>query len=406
MNTHRMVRGRDTFRRSSRFASRHLSAEAAGKTTALSSFPDSPARNVSKNIEEKIGRNLHLLPNHPLHLIKRRIEAYFASLDDRPDDLHAPYAFKDDLSPIVSVESNFDDLLVPSDHVSRASSDTFYVNEQTVLRTHTSAHQSELIRSGHRAFLCTGDVYRRDTVDATHYPIFHQMEGVRVFSGKEIDCDDRAVAVEKTAADLKRRLEGLVSCLFGDVDVRWVDAYFPFTDPSFEMEIYFQDEWLEVLGCGVIEQDILRHSGRGDEIGWAFGLGLERLAMVLYDIPDIRLFWSQDERFLSQFSAESDAAGTRFVPFSKFPPCLKDISFWVAPAFHENDLHDAARTVAGDLVENVNLIDEFRHPKTDRLSQCYRVTYRSMERNLTNEEIDALQTRLRAAVHDMGCELR
>ena len=101
------------------------------------------------------------------------------------------------------------------------------------------------------------------------------------------------------------------------------------------MEIYFQDEWLEVLGCGVIEQDILRKAGRGDEIGWAFGLGLERLAMVLYGIPDIRLFWSQDPRFLKQF--ESGSNDIKFESFSKYPPRLKDVSFWITPEFHEND---------------------------------------------------------------------
>ena len=141
---------------------------------------------------------------------------------------------------------------------------------------------------------------------------------------------------------LQSKLETMIRSVFGDVEVRWVDAYFPFTDPSYEMEIYFQDEWLEVLGCGVIEQDILRKAGRGDEIGWAFGLGLERLAMVLYGIPDIRLFWSQDPRFLKQF--DSGSKDIKFQSFSKYPPCLKDVSFWITPEFHENDIHDAART--------------------------------------------------------------
>jgi phenylalanyl-tRNA synthetase alpha chain len=90
------------------------------------------------------------------------------------------------------------------------------------------------------------------------------------------------------AQDLKSTLEGLAKHLFGDVQTRWVDAYFPFTDPSYELEIYWNDEWLEVLGCGVTQQDILDANGNENNTAWAFGLGLERLAMVLFAIPDIR----------------------------------------------------------------------------------------------------------------------
>jgi phenylalanyl-tRNA synthetase alpha chain len=105
--------------------------------------------------------------------------------------------------------------------------------------------------------------------------------------------------------DLKEGLEGMVKELFGkDTPQRWVDAYFPFTHPSLELEVYYDNQWMEVLGCGVIQRDIVAKAKRND-VGWAFGLGLERLAMVLFKIPDIRLFWSTDERFLSQFKAVS-----------------------------------------------------------------------------------------------------
>lgn len=112
---------------------------------------------------------------------------------------------------------------------------------------------------------------------------------------------------------------------------RWVDTYFPFTHPSWELEILFDGEWLEVLGCGVIEQQILENAGQDDCVGWAFGLGLERLAMVLHDIPDIRLFWSEDPRFLGQFDGSRESREQKFKPFSKYPPCAKDITFWVPP---------------------------------------------------------------------------
>lgn len=143
-----------------------------------------------------------------------------------------------------------------------------------------------------------------------------------------------------------------------------------------------------MLGCGVLEQKIVRNAGIGEDVGWAFGLGLERLAMVLFDIPDIRLFWSQDPRFLSQFK---DGQITKFKPYSKYPECYKDVSFWHGEDFHENDLYEVVRDVAGDLVEQVSVVDQFRHPKTQRESKCFRIVYRHMDRSLTNEEVDSYQ---------------
>ena len=205
-------------------------------------------------------------------------------------------------------------------------------------------------------------------------------------------------------------LEGLAKHLFGDVECRWVDAYFPFTEPSIELEIFYRGEWLEVLGCGVMRQEILEGNLPAGASGkrrraWAFGLGLERLAMVLFGIPDIRLFWSGDERFLSQFKAGD--LTTQFQPYSKYPPCNKDMAFWLSDAFTENNLCEVVRGVAGDLCEEVKLIDEFTNPKLGRTSHCYRVVYRSMDRSLTNEEIDALQERVREeVVGQLGVELR
>lgn len=289
---------------------------------------------------------------------------------------------------------NFDDVLVPADHVSRSYNDTYYVDTQTVLRCHTSAHQAELLRRGHTHFLVTGDVYRRDSIDSTHYPVFHQMEGVRVFSPSDWEASGTD-GTTYVAGDLKKCLEGLARHLFGAVEMRWVDTYFPFTNPSFELEIFFQEKWLEVLGCGVTEQEILRRSGKTDNVAWAFGLGLERLAMVLFDIPDIRLFWSNDERFTSQFS--SGQLGLKFKPFSKYPPCYKDVSFWINEAFTENNLCEVVREVAGDLAEEVQLIDNFTNKK-GMTSHCYRIAYRSMERSLTDEEINKLQWNVRQLV--------
>ncbi|GAX24916.1 phenylalanyl-tRNA synthetase alpha chain [Fistulifera solaris] len=360
---------------------------------SFSSFPynryplDAPNCNVPRNIAKRVGTNLHRQPQHPLGILQRRILEFWQ-----------PHGFQlyDQLSPIVSTTHNFDHLRIPSDHVSRSPSDTYYLNATTVLRTHTSAHQHELLKTGQNRFLVAGDVYRRDEIDRSHYPIFHQMEGVKIFAPHEQNL---------IQSELKESLEQLAEHLFGQhITKRWIDTYFPFTEPSFELEILFEGEWLEVLGCGVIHPEVLAKAGRGEQMGYAFGLGLERLAMVLFQIPDIRLFWTHDERFHRQFASGEIV---RFEPYSKFPPCFKDISFWLESAFHVNDLNEIVRDVAGDLVERVWLIDDFVHPKTGKTSHCYRIAYRSMDRSLTNEEIDDLQEVVRnRVVNDLGVILR
>lgn len=118
--------------------------------------------------------------------------------------------------------------------------------------------------------------------------------------------------------------------------------------------------------------------------------------MVLFDVPDIRLFWSNDDRFLKQFKAGDLKA--RFKSYSKFPPCYKDMAFWVSPEFTENNLCELVRGIGGDLVEEVTLIDNFTNPKNGKTSNCFRITYRSMERSLTDEEINALQEKVRERV--------
>ncbi len=168
---------------------------------------------------------------------------------------------------------------------------------------------------------------------------------------------------------------------------------------------------MEVLGCGVIHKGVMKNAGLEEMTGWAFGLGLERLAMILYSIPDIRLFWSEDPRFLSQFEDAADDKAVTFSSYSKYPPCFKDVSFWLPDApgstFCHNDVNEIVRNVAGDLVEQVKILDSFQHPKTKRLSHCYRITYRSMDRNLSNAEVDKLQDMVRDELDSKaGVELR
>ncbi|XP_031565023.1 phenylalanine--tRNA ligase, mitochondrial-like, partial [Actinia tenebrosa] len=369
--------------------------------------------NVTPSILSKTDRRLHHVKNHPLKILKDKIHefVYSAYLRHRNGPL---FTMVDNIPPVVTVDQNFDSLLVPKNHISRSKNDNYYINSEYMLRAHTSAHQVDLIRTGLDAFLVTGDVYRRDEIDRNHYPVFHQMEGVRLFTKFDLSGDSKnpitlfekngkrtehnqAVhtleSVKLVEFNLKQTLTGIVENLCGEnLELRWVDTYFPFTHPSWELEINFNNEWLEVLGCGVMEQEILNNAGASEQIGWAFGIGLERLAMRLFNIPDIRLFWSEDPRFLDQFQ---DGSINEFKPFSKYPPTYKDVAFWISDGFSQNDLCEVVRNAAGDIVEKVEQIDAFIHPKTKEESQCYRITYRSMDKTFEADEINAVQDLVR-----------
>lgn len=394
------------------------------------SYPQDDHTNLTQKVLSKVGRNLHNQKYHPLWLLKERVkEHFYRQYMGRP---RTPlFSVYDQLPPVVTTWQNFDSLLIPADHPSRKKGDNYYLNQVHMLRAHTSAHQWDLLHAGLNAFLVVGDVYRRDQIDSQHYPVFHQLEGVRLFSKHELfagvkngeslelfEESSRSAhkqethtmeAVKLVEFDLKQVLTRLMTHLFGDgLEVRWVDCYFPFTHPSFEMEINFHGEWLEVLGCGVMEQQLVNSAGAQDQIGWAFGLGLERLAMILYDIPDIRLFWSEDERFLKQFRVSDINQKVKFQPLSKYPAVFNDISFWLpSENYMENDFYDIVRTVGGDLVEKVDLIDKFEHPKTHRISHCYRITYRHMERTLSQREVSSVHQAVQeAAVQLLGVEGR
>lgn len=334
--------------------------------------------NIPSNVQAKIGINLHNNKNHPIGIIKNKIYSYFGD----------SWSKFDDISPVVSIKNNFDDLLIPYNHPARSKSDTYYINENSLLRTHTSAHQSTLISQGIKKFLVTGDVYRKDEIDCRHYPIFHQMEGVCIGESKD------------QSSCLKNTLNGLVEYLFPGIKYRILDDSFPFTNPSFQYEIEWKGNWIEILGCGVIHPKILSNAGI-DESGFAFGLGLERLAMILFEIPDIRLFWSNDKRFTSQFQ---DGKVVKFQSYSKYPSVYKDLSFYVNDKFDYNNMCEIIRYYGNDLVESVAKKDEFS--KNGKLSLCYRITFSSMDRNLTNEEINIMNNKIREELNKIGYELR
>ena len=199
---------------------------------------------------------------------------------------------------------NFEALNIPKDHPARDMQDTFYVGGEVLLRTHTSPVQ---IRTMERQkppvrIICPGRVYRRDA-DITHSPVFHQVEGLAV---------DRGISM----GDLKGTLELFARELFGpDSRIRFRPSFFPFTEPSAEVDVLCflckgggcrvckASGWLEILGSGMVHPRILQTMGYDTEevTGWAFGMGVERVAMLRYGIDDIRLFYENDLRFLSQF---------------------------------------------------------------------------------------------------------
>lgn len=320
--------------------------------------------NIPSVVRDKIGRDLHKTHNHPLEITKRHVYEYF-------DALGRDFKKFEDLDRIVSVQDNFDRLLIPTDHPARRSSDTFYLSDVTVLRTHTTAHQYNILSTGQSDFLITGDVYRRDSVDKTHYPIFHQMEGVT------------AARTKDALNELETVMKGLANHLFPGKTFRISPDRFPFTDPSIEVEVKFGDDWLEILGGGIVHTQIRKNLGIDDCL-LAWGIGLERLAMILFEIPDIRLFWTSDSKFIDQYS---DGRIKKFVPYSAIDPIERDISFWLPDErvtrndlgnfewIDENGFCEFVREAGGELVESVVLYDKFYHPNHRTHSHTFHVKF-------------------------------
>lgn len=187
---------------------------------------------------------------------------------------------------------NFEALNIPEYHPARAMHDTFYIENNLLLRTHTSPVQVRVMQHGRPPFrfIAPGRVYRCDS-DMTHTPMFHQVEGLLVDEGV-------------TFAQLKGLLVDFLHSFFDPgVKIRFRPSYFPFTEPSAEMDILGSNGWLEILGCGMVHPYVLENVGIDSEkyTGFAFGMGVERLAMLKYEIDDIRVFFENDLRFLKQF---------------------------------------------------------------------------------------------------------
>ncbi len=187
---------------------------------------------------------------------------------------------------------NFEALNFLPDHPARDMQDTLYLPDGNLLRTHTSNVQIRYMEDSDPPvrIAVPGRVYRRDTVDATHSAVFHQIEILAVDEGL-------------TFTDLKGTIKVFLQEMFGDVPIRFRASYFPFTEPSAEVDVQWKGRWLEVMGCGMVDPNVFKAVGYDPEVytGFAAGMGIERLAMVLHQIDDIRRFYSSDLRFLQQF---------------------------------------------------------------------------------------------------------
>ncbi|MBJ7551839.1 phenylalanine--tRNA ligase subunit alpha [Marinomonas ostreistagni] len=224
---------------------------------------------------------------HPVTRTMERIENFFRGIGF---DVASGPEIEDDYH-------NFEALNIPAHHPARAMQDTFYFNPNTVLRTHTSPVQVRTMENNQPPIriICPGRVYRSDS-DQTHTPMFHQVEGLLI---------DENISF----ADLKGILQQFLNVFFeDDLKVRFRPSYFPFTEPSIEVDIMRtnskgEESWLEVLGCGMVHPKVLEMSGIDPEkyTGFAFGMGVERFAMLRYKVDDLRMFFENDLRFLTQF---------------------------------------------------------------------------------------------------------
>ncbi len=187
---------------------------------------------------------------------------------------------------------NFAALNIPEDHPARDMQDTFYLNNNLLLRTHTSPVQIRCLEKNPPPIriVAPGRVYRRDAIDATHSPVFHQVEVLAIDEGLDF-------------SHLRGTVLAFLKSFFGDLPVRFRASYFPFTEPSAEVDVQWRGKWLEVMGCGMVDPSVLNGLGIDPErwSGFAAGLGVERFCMVRHGIDDIRRLYTSDLRFLEQF---------------------------------------------------------------------------------------------------------
>jgi phenylalanyl-tRNA synthetase alpha chain len=311
---------------------------------------------------------------------------------------------------IVSVKDNFDLLNTPLDHPSRRETDTYYVDQDHVLRTQTTVMWpfylqkpqaiEKLQKEGEIGLLSYGKVFRKDEIDKSHYPVFHQIDGLYICKKEK-----QIIGIPQ----LQEVLSTIVKAIYGEnVVYRFLEDTFPFTNPSTQVEIQKGNDWLEVVGAGVVHTQVLKNLNIDPEVynGWAFGFGLERLAMIKMNIPDIRVFWSDDPRIVNQFK---DINST-YKEVSKFPMTYRDISFVVDKDVALNNYYEIVRDCAQNLVEEVKLLDKYENEQKfgpNKISYTFRIVYRSPERTLTNQEVNLIQEKIiQKTKEELGAVIR
>ena len=317
-----------------------------------------------------------------------------------------------DTPEIISPEVVFDLFNFPKDHPARSRSDTYYTDSIHILRPHTSLMwkyylenpeiKKKLEENGAVGAVCYGKVYRKDEIDWQHSNVLHHFDGLFVCR-KDIK--------EITQVDLENICSEVTISLLGkNIEKDFRVDHFPYTDPSVEMNIKWGDKWVEVNGAGLVHPQVIKNLGLDPNIynGWAFGFGVDRLAMLKMKIPDIRLLWSKDERVTRQLKDINNI----YQPVSKYPPVIMDISFIVDKKdFNSNRYYELIREVAGnDMVEEAKLLDNYDDPKkfgSDKISYTYRIVYRSNERTLTNDEVSKIHNELyKQTAEQFKAELR
>ncbi len=309
---------------------------------------------------------------------------------------------------IVPSDVSFDLFNFAPDHPARNASDTYFVDAKNILRTHDTVMwyyylqlpeiKKKMAAGEPVGVVCYGKVYRKDEIDRNHMNVFHQMGGLYLVpDGKK----------NLTINDLKSVLSEIVQTIFGkSVIFRFNEDVFPYTDPSLEVEVEIKANWMEILGGGMPRKKVLKNFGVTGYHGWAFGFGLERLAIIGMELPDIRLLWSDDERVKRQLRL-----GHKFKEVSRYPAVIRDISFVVDSAsFAPKNYFDLVRDVVGDLAEEMALVDQYENVRkfgAGKKSYAYSITYRSLSRTLTDREVNDLHKKLEQKTKEIyGAEVR
>src|SRR3990167_3000796 len=260
-------------------------------------------RDIIKDLESKVDvQSLRIKRYLAMPDLSRTPDSPLAEIVKRAKEVSSLKNFDDIKIPeIVPAKILFDLFNMPPGHPARSKSDTYYVDEDNVLRTHDTVFwyyylnhpevKTRIAKGETLGAICYGKVYRKDEIDRRHMNVFHQFGGwlIGPDNGKQI-----------TSEDLKNTLSEVATSIFGNINFRFYDHNFPYTDPSYEMEAEIGGQWMEMLGSGMVRKSVLAELGLTGYNGWAFGFGLERLAMASMELPDIRLLWSEDPRVKRQ----------------------------------------------------------------------------------------------------------